>query len=259
MTETPMGVPAFKIDASSDEASRRFNRDLLRRRVHIPDFLRRADADRMASALGRLDRWNIVTTSRGRHLDLDAKGAANFSAEDRRKFDAAVHATAQTGFQYLFENFPLYDAWHAGTIKDPTIAAIFEFLNCDAMLDYARRVTAMPEIAFADAQATRYSAGHFLTEHNDDVAGKNRCAAYVLNLTPGWRPDWGGLLMFIGGDGHVEEAFTPSYNALNIFAVPQRHSVSVVAPFAPAIRLSVTGWFRFGDDPMQASSSSANR
>jgi Rps23 Pro-64 3,4-dihydroxylase Tpa1-like proline 4-hydroxylase len=28
------------------------------------------------------------------------------------------------------------------------------------------------------------------------VAGKNRVAAYVLNLTPRWRVEWGGLLMF---------------------------------------------------------------
>jgi Rps23 Pro-64 3,4-dihydroxylase Tpa1-like proline 4-hydroxylase len=31
---------------------------------------------------------------------------------------------------------------------------------------------------------------------------------------------------------------------LNIFAVPQPHSVTIVAPFAAAARYSVTGWLR---------------
>ena len=92
--------------------------------------------------------------------------------------------------------------------------------------------------------ATAYGPGHFLTAHDDEVAGKKRHAAYVYNLTPTWRIDWGGLLLFHGADGHVARGFTPSFNALNLFAVPQPHSVSMVAPFAANRRYSVTGWLR---------------
>ena len=34
----------------------------------------------------------------------------------------------------------------------------------------------------------------------------------------------------------------PRFNALNVFAVPQPHSVSIVSPFAVGARYSVTGW-----------------
>ena len=74
----------------------------------------------------------------------------------------------------------------------------------------------------------------------------------MLNLTPDWRTDWGGLLAFIDEDGHVAEAYRPSYNALNIFRVPQRHAVSFVAPFAGAPRLSITGWIRDAVPPGHA-------
>ncbi len=47
--------------------------------------------------------------------------------------------------------------------------------------------------------------------------------------------------MFHRADGHIAEALTPSFNALNLFAVPQPRSVSMVAPFAAARRYSVTG------------------
>ena len=41
----------------------------------------------------------------------------------------------------------------------------------------------------------------------------------------------------------------PTFNALNLFAVPQLHSVSFVPPFAGALRFSVTGWLRAGGAP----------
>ena len=42
----------------------------------------------------------------------------------------------------------------------------------------------------------------------------------------------------------MEEAFTPAFNSLNVFKVPAQHAVSIVAPFAGAPRLSITGWIR---------------
>jgi Rps23 Pro-64 3,4-dihydroxylase Tpa1-like proline 4-hydroxylase len=99
------------------------------------------------------------------------------------------------------------------------------------------------DVAFADAQATRYGPGDFLTAHDDAVEGKHRRAAYVFGLSRDWRAEWGGLLLFHEPEGEVR-GYVPQYNALNLFAVPQPHSVSLVAPFAPRERLSVTGWLR---------------
>ena len=101
-------------------------------------------------------------------------------------------------------------------------------------------MTGAADIAFADAQATAYAPGDFLTAHDDNVAGKARRAAYVLGLTPGWRTDWGGLLLF-----HRDStAWVPRFNTLNLFGVPQPHSVSQVASFAGNRRYAVTGWLR---------------
>jgi SM-20-related protein len=63
-------------------------------------------------------------------------------------------------------------------------------------------------------------------------------------MTPRWRIDWGGALLFTDRAGHVSEGYLPTFNALNILAVPQSHLVGIVAPFAGAPRLSITGWFR---------------
>lgn len=37
------------------------------------------------------------------------------------------------------------------------------------------------------------------------------------------------------------------HDGLNILAVPQKHNVSLVAPFAGGMRLSISGWFRSGE------------
>ena len=122
------------------------------------------------------------------------------------------------------------------------------FLNGERFLTFARNLTGFQDIAFADAQATLYGPGHFLTLHDDAVEGKNRRAAYVLNLTENWREDWGGYLNFFDKVGNIEAAYKPAFNALNIFAVPAAHSVGLVAPFAGALRCSITGWLRAGTD-----------
>ena len=108
---------------------------------------------------------------------------------------------------------------------------------------FVRAVTGMSAIAFADAQATLYRPGDFLTAHDDTAAGKNRLAAYVLSMTPAWRADMGGILEFLDANGHVGGGYVPTFNALNLFRVPQVHCVSQVSLFG-ALRYSVTGWFR---------------
>ena len=246
-------------DASSVDAFELHDRDDLCRlrqrfkkngRIQIRDILSSDGAKLLSTTIRDHHKWNLVTNINGRHMDLDAAGMAKLSTDDLIRFRHEVHAQARENFQYLFSNYPLYDAYHKGSLDNRVLQNLFAFINSKPMLTLVRHICADSSISFADAQLTRYEAGHFLTEHDDDVAGKNRRCAFVLNMTPYWRPDWGGLLQFFGKNNNIEEAFTPCFNALNIFRVPQKHSVSSVAPFANAPRLSVTGWFRAGDDPM---------
>ena len=85
----------------------------------------------------------------------------------------------------------------------------------------------------------------------DDTAalqalGKDRIAAYVFGMTPRWRPEWGGLLLFHGENEASVSGNVPRYNTLDLFKVPQRHSVSIVTPAAPTRRYAITGWLRRG-------------
>ena len=51
-------------------------------------------------------------------------------------------------------------------------------------------------------------------------------------------------MLFHDADGHVAEGYVPRFNALNLFTVPQTHSVSQIASFVTASRYAITGWVR---------------
>jgi Rps23 Pro-64 3,4-dihydroxylase Tpa1-like proline 4-hydroxylase len=213
-------------------------------RVHVTDVLSRRCAERAYLSLASEIPWQLHFNDGERTYDLTPEQQASLPESNRASLQEAIHRKAARGFQYLFENFPISDLYPLQRQSEPYLMHVYEFLNSKEFLEYARQLTGVKTIALVDAQATRYRPGHFLTCHDDDVAGKRRVAAYVLSLTPEWHADWGGILNFIDADGHVAEGYVPRFNVLNVFRVPQKHAVSCVSPFAPAARFSISGWFR---------------
>ncbi len=238
-----MAEPNFLLNPALDAKAlaKRFDADGF---LHIADFLERTCAERFLETLRGRDDWALIVNHDDKSFDLDRRAQAALSPAQRQALDDAVYAAARYGFQYRYEAIRVPDVEsERHKLRDP-LAGFASFLSSLSVVEFLRKVTGKKGIDFADAQATAYGPGHFLTAHDDEVAGKKRHAAYVYNLTPTWRIDWGGLLLFHGADGHVARGFTPSFNALNLFAVPQPHSVSMVAPFAANRRYSVTGWLR---------------
>lgn len=213
-------------------------------RVHIPSIFPVEVATRIHRAMVSETPWSRVVSGETKHFDLGPGGWEGVPPEKRNELEQAVHMKGRGGFAYFYECFPVADLHEAGKNLDSYLMRVYEFLNSKPFLEFARAVTGEDSIAFADAQATCYRSGDFLTAHDDGVEGKRRRAAYILNFTPDWRSDWGGLLQFLDRDGHVAEAYTPMFNALNLVRVPQPHAVSYVNPLAGAARYSITGWLR---------------
>ncbi len=213
-------------------------------RLHIPDFLSTESALQIHRVLAEQTEWNLAWNKNGQHQDLSYTAVMAWTQDQRNALTNIIHAQAKSGFQYCYSAIPIYDIYLQKRLPGHFFNALYEFLNQPELINFARKVTGNPAIKFADMQATRYSCGDFLNEHDDNVEGKNRLAAYVLNLTPSWRNDWGGALVFPETEGASGEMFFPTFNALNMFSVPQKHAVSFVTPFAATSRYSITGWFR---------------
>ncbi|MBL8649217.1 MAG: 2OG-Fe(II) oxygenase [Sphingopyxis sp.] len=213
-----------------------------RGRVEIAELLADGQAAALRAHLLARHDWKLVMNAGDKVYELTRDAHAALDAGQRRDLDRLIVAAGRDGFQYRYEAIRAPDGGDAAS--DDPIARFIAFLSSPAVLERLGHVLGHARSRFADGQATSYGDGHFLTCHDDDVAGKNRQAAYVYSLAPAWRAEWGGLLMFHRGDGNIDEAFAPRMGALRLFAVPQRHSVSYVTPFAPEARLSITGWLR---------------
>jgi len=210
-------------------------------RLRIQPFLSESTAVALHEHLRAREDWRQVVNSGDKVFELDRAVRAAMSAEQRQALDQAVANGAREGFQYRYESIRLED----GNASMPAegLNGFTRWLSTGEARALLRTVTGFADVDFADGQATAYSPGDFLTGHDDDVVGKHRRAAYVLGLTPTWRLEWGGLLLFHGADGSAS-GWMPSFNSIDIFAVPQIHSVSLVSPAAAFRRYSITGWLR---------------
>ena len=213
-------------------------------RLHLPGVLAGDGAGRLHAGLAAGAPWRKAFLHGGAHYEPTLAEYEAISDGQRQALDQAIWREARDGFAYRFDSWKVSDDVEAGRRTGAAAEAAYDFLNGDAFLNFIRILTNEPRAAYCDAQATRYGPGDFLTRHSDAQPGKHRLFAYVLNLTPGWRADWGGVLAFPDEDGHLAEGYSPAFNALNLFRVPQDHAVTAVAPFAGGERLSITGWVR---------------
>lgn len=209
-------------------------------RLRVENLLEPACAEEIARALETDTPFDIAT--------LDAAGQPLVLSGARIDWDdprirAAVVRGGQ-GFSFLYRSFPMLTAYQQQRLPGHLLHRVFEFLNSAELLGFLRAVTGHADIARADAQATLYEPGCFLTTHNDSHPTHDRRAAYVMGFTRRWLFDWGGLLLFRDAEGRVLEGMSPGFNTLDVFSVPQLHAVTSVTPFARAGRYAITGWAR---------------
>lgn len=211
-------------------------------RVVIPNFLGSAQTLELFEHLrGRTD-WVEVLNAQDKVYEISSDARKSMTEKHENNLTLSVTAAARHGFQFRYNSIRVPDEPGSRKNSDP-LSQFVQFMSAFDTLKILSDIIGDEDIDFADGQATSYGPGHFLTRHDDNVSGKNRRAAYVLSLTPDWRAEWGGLLMFHDKDD-VEAVFTPALGALHIFSVPMMHSVSFVTPSVPYPRLSITGWLR---------------
>ena len=213
-----------------------------RSRVQIPDFLQPGAAEALRDCLAHAVPWRVAERSDNVAARTHGREGALDEAAYRDVLDAA-YGNARTSFQFVYDSYMLGRARREGWDPNLPVHVVLDFLNSPEFIAFAQYLTGDASINEVNAQATRYRHGQFLTPHDDKHSGEGRRYAYVINLTPQWKADWGGQLQFLDADGSVIETLLPRWNALSIFRVPQMHHVSLVAPWAGEDRLAITGWF----------------
>lgn len=161
-------------------------------------------------------------------------------ARCRLEREPGMFARARDGFQYSYAALRIPPEGEDS--EDPVLASISSLMRGRPMQAFLEGVTGLAAPTFVDGQVTAYDHGDFLTGHDDDLAGSGRKVAFVLGLTPQWRLEWGGVLLFHEIGGSECRGWTPQFNTLDLFVIPRYHSVSMVTRAAPRRRFAVTGW-----------------
>lgn len=219
-----------------------------RGRLQIADVLLPEAAERMARCMEEETRWSFTWFDGEAACIADWQRMNEVTPEEWRKLSHSILKLAREDFAYAYGFYPMQEALRTGADPGLFLHDFFAFLESEEMMTLIRDLLGDPSVSLVDAQATRFGPGQFLTWHNDLVKDAHRRCAYVFNFTRRWRPDWGGYLQFWDRNGNGLESFRPAFNMLNIFRVPQPHSVGCVAPFAGAYRYAVSGWYRARSD-----------
>lgn len=209
--------------------------------VEVPEALSPVWAARMHRFLARDmpgDLWSVAIRAGG-----DPEYFRDTLANRPRIHEAYQRARKQLrggNFSYCFRR----------TMGDHAFACLClecrfrKALGGDEMLDFLDRA-GLGATAPAEMFASRYSPGSFLSPHHD---GGNGCAAFVINLSRSWLPQWGGLLTFLNNDWRtVRRVCTPAFNTLCLFELPADRAVPhLVSQVVVGHRLAFTGWYKSG-------------
>lgn len=166
-------------------------------------------------------------------------------AQCRAELEADMFERARDDFQYSYAALRIPAAGEP--CDDPVLSGLSGLMRSTPMMHMLETVTGLVAPTFTDGQVTAYGHGDFLTGHDDDLLDSGRKLAFVLGLTPQWRLEWGGLLLFHEIGGIDCFGYLPQFNTLDLFMIPRYHSVSMVTRAAPRRRFSLTGWLSVPD------------
>lgn len=211
--------------------------------VRIDDYLPAATANALHRCLDTQVPWDLAYSENSSGRSIPAAELARMTPADIRKRVDPAFAPTGAGFSFIYNSFRVIDAWQSGAHPGHPLYVFAEALHAPDHLQRLRALTQRDAIARVDVFAARYLPGHFLTPHDDVHVQQGREVAWILNLSEGWQPEWGGLLHLLDAEGRdVTHTFVPRFNSMVLFYPPRWHFVSQVANFARKPRYTLTGW-----------------
>ncbi len=212
-------------------------------RIQIRDVLKEECAERIWKCLSEETPWQLAHHDGREPAVLIADEIRGKTPQEIEKTQRDILTRATSKLSYVYEIYPMADAYLAQDDPGLFLHRVFEFINSEHYLNFIKTITGVPEIKRGNAHAACYHHNQFLSCHDDYMPDEGRGAASVLNFTKDWKANWGGYVQFYDDDFNIELGLLPRFNTLNMFLPPQEHLISFVPPFTGALRYTVTTFF----------------
>lgn len=155
-------TPTFALNRRTDTAA--LKAEFARFGVlSIPDILGVETAEWLYGILRSREDWKQSIASGNSLVELDRPTRAAMSAQQRADLDNAVYGSARTQFQFRYETIRVPDDDTGRAASSDPLAAFARWWSHGEPRDFLRDVMSLPQIDFADLQATAYSPGDFPT------------------------------------------------------------------------------------------------
>lgn len=161
--------------------------------------------------------------------------------EQRAKLITQVYESASLGKGYLYACKNIDCEYQS---NEPTMLVnVFNWLNSNDTLELVSDITGCGELQFASCNAVRFSKGHFITNGAQCFDTEKGKVGFVIDLTPDWNSNWGGLLHLNSVYEGSGVTFTPMFNNMVLFESSYDVSVTYLANFIKYNKFSLMGCF----------------
>lgn len=215
--------------------------------LRIENFLPANIAEGLYTHLRNDVRWRTYLIANQRLLSATSDPCGLADESEIRDF---VYEGARNGFASLHDADRPFPEDIPGSMspaqgnEQSRLTAFYDLMRSTSFIELTRQVVGVQDISAVAVQATRFRPGHFVGFHgatwSADKTGLRR-ASFFVNLTPAWRPEWGGMLEFRRDERGTLEGLSPSFNSLDVIAFPHGYWISAVAPFAGEPRFALSG------------------
>ncbi len=200
-------------------------------RIRLEGAISAEDAQTVHQALEQQTPWELQLVGRDGPEVINRHELNRLPETDIQQRLQEAAERAQTGLSYLRLGYR--------PTGDDALTPVATLVRSAEFAAFCESLTGLSGLELESLAAVCYRPGDFFTRHTDQAAR----LCFEWSFTEGWRPDWGGQMLFHGPSGDIEGGIMPRMNDLALFTGDQPRSIASVAPYAAGPRFSLTGKF----------------
>lgn len=215
------------------------------RKIRIPEFFHPVFVERLYQNIIRIPEYHWNVSCGIKNIKYSQKNTPQNKKRNQDNILESNRTFERGEFAYVFHRTMNYTPGEINPFEN-ILRIMLDSHECKQLLS---DITGLDITILNTMFLSRYRTGHFLSPHSDKGNGK---LAFVINMSKGWLPQFGGNLHFLSEDRtSIIETLTPLFNSLVLFYVPQEsdidvgmpHFVGHVAPGIKQSRYAITGWY----------------